>query len=1548
MSDIIKSNQQPINIRLIHTNYPQWKPAAEIFLKQKPLIHHIIYSSFEVFREATFKTSNIQEKKYFAARKLILDKPITINYTQDQQDDELLTLQRNENYKDDFKSFEKDYAKAKEKWDNEETQMEGFYSSCIDISIWQDCRCLKSAYAVWEYLKRATGQLTTSNWLTSIRNFYDIHMKQNETLSSFAARVIQANNSVIEIGNENIIFQPLHVVSKIVSCLPDNPNCLMLSQRIHAMEPKDLTLEYVQTAFIEEDSRIQNLIKSNQESKKEQANQTTTSKSRKCIVSNCKNIIAAEKPAHISRCPSCHTIFKKEAEERKKDSTDKTKVAATIVLSTNPTSTEKINPYDLYLDSAATSHVVNDYLPMDDLEICEKMIAGPTGEITLSTFKGTHKINIGGQDIEFRNALVVPSLERNLLSVAKISQADPSISTIFNQNKFQVFQGEISLKGRTLFQGQLDDSGLYKVSSILDESATREAAEVGRAVAAKVELLETYPEKKIENLSPDHMSLPLDTIEIDCPDLRESTGTPTLSIDAPDTVAEAFIANTQSRGIFPNSIFSISNTEPGMARYPMPKFSEFIVNVAKQPANTLQQWHLNLGHLGKKKIKALADSNFLKIVESDDIFECSTCDAAKMRRKAFAKAMPPKAANAGEVLHSDVCGKITPATYRGERYIVTFIDELSGYIHVRLLKNKSEVFQHFKEFRALLNNQNATTSVKIFVSDGGGEYINTEFQDFLKENGVSHVKTPPNTPQRNGKSERLNKILFDLARAMLKHRQIPRRFWGEAVLYAAYIINRMPKSGNDQVRLEMIFGRKPSFDQMLEFGTPVMFHNHDPHIKKLDDRAFEGMFIGFHEDDHTYKILKTSTNEVISTRTIHPYPQEILSHENNDWDQKFTVEDDDHWQTGLTDQPQYRLYDQYQSINNDSPYNNNINNQSFLNANNNASDISNQQVDMQNELSQQQIDNDVYDDDDDDQPTNFHIRIPFHEQILDQEIVEQPYEEIQQDDDDDVQPDTLPTHNYNTRSKGPIHKVLSVVEIERILQLADLEAPRNYREAINSSQSKEWKEAISVEHQSLIDHGTFEIVDRPLNKKPITSRHVFKIKTDDKGVISKFKARLVARGYNQTYGEDYFEVFSPTLRMDSVRFLIATAAKKSMRVHHLDVETAFLNGNLEEEIYLEIPDGFEEYDRTKKCFKLKKAIYGLKQASRAWNKLFTSKLLELGFRQSIADPCIFIRGDTYIGVFVDDCFVVGGDKDIEEIKHQLMSLFKMHNLGPLSFALGIRFNQQEDFSIKMSQSLYIDKILEKFSMTDCRTTKTPLPIKANSEDNSKPLQDINRYQQLIGSLIYLSNSTRPDIAYAVSYLARSMHAPTEADFTCAKRVLRYLKEYKNFALNYNDKQQQLFAFSDSSYAEEKDRKSVGGYVTMMSGAALTWKSTKQSIIAQSSMEAEYIALAETAKEIEWLRKLQKDIFSTSTLTPTIIFEDNQSTIKLSKNPIHSKLSKHIDVRYHKVQELVANKIINVQHKPTTEMVADIMTKSLHSILHHRFASAMGLVVDDSA
>ena len=853
-------------------------------------------------------------------------------------------------------------------------------------------------------------------------------------------------------------------------------------------------------------------------------------------------------------------------------------------------------------------------------------------------------------------------------------------------------------------------------------------------------------------------------------------------------------------------------------------------------------------------------------------------------------------------LYSDICGKNSPPTLNGEQYIIHFLDEKSGYIFCYLAQHKSEAFKRFQEVRARINNL-GTSTVKVFATDGGGEYISTEFKDFLKDKGIQQSISPPNTHERVGKSERLNKILFDAARAMLKERRLPRRFWGFAVLYAVYIRNRTVKNGRDRTRHELFLGNQPSLKHCLPFGSKVIYHNHDPHIKKLDDRAFEGMFIGFDENNHAYKILDLESGKVKLSRDVKPRLNEVIFTEESDWDQDFLEENDNNWFQGGTNVP--AIYDIFNEPEDDEV-------QPILIQNNNNNNI---QPNIQPNI---QLDDESFDED--------------NEDIMGNPIINN------RDNNND--------HRYPLRSR---QLVLSTTEINNILNLDDVNTPQSYKEAMKSPQQEQWKESIKEEQESLIKLDTFEVVPRPAKKPVIKSRYVFKIKIDADGSIARYKCRIVAKGYTQTQGVDYFETFSPALRLDSFRYLISTARLKKFKIHHLDVQTAFLNGELAEEIYMEIPEAFESVnaDRKTHVFRLKKSIYGLKQASRVWNEKFTNTITAMGFTQSAADPCIFIKSNAenqpavIIGIFVDDCFVLGEDNLINNTTEQLMKKFNMHNLGELSYALGIKVEQQQQ-STQLSQTAYVDKLLDKFNMQNATPVFTPLPEKPQQDEtNNEKFKDINLYQQLIGSLIYLSNATRPDISYAVGYLARSMQAPTEADFMNGKRVLRYLKGTRTLALNYNNNEQMLFGYSDASYAEEKDRRSIGGYVFMQAGAAITWRSTKQEITALSSMEAEYIALAESGKEAQWLRKIQSEFFPTFT-EPTTVCEDNQSAIKLATNPIHSSRSKHIDVRYHYIRELVKIKAVHVKFTPGTEMVADIMTKSLGKILHKRFLVGMGL------
>lgn len=284
----------------------------------------------------------------------------------------------------------------------------------------------------------------------------------------------------------------------------------------------------------------------------------------------------------------------------------------------------------------------------------------------------------------------------------------------------------------------------------------------------------------------------------------------------------------------------------------------------------------------------------------------------------------------------------------------------------------------------------------------------------------------------------------------------------------------------------------------------------------------------------------------------------------------------------------------------------------------------------------------------------------------------------------------------------------------------------------------------------------------------------------------------------------------------------------------------------------------------------------------------------------------------------------------------------MEDLGPVEFATGIRIDRSNN-KLELSQEAYIDKILRKFKMSESKAVTTPLPsvIPSNTKESTSLFKDIKLYQQLIGSLNYLSTRTRPDITYSVSYLAQSLQKPTDQSFSLAKRVLRYLKGTKDWRLTFTkEKDSKLVAFSDASYAEEKERKSRTGYVFLQGGGPISWLSKKQEVVASSSTEAEYIALSRTAKEGRWLNILASELGVSN--SPITLFEDNQSAIKLAENHILNDRSKHIDVRFHYIREEVEKKNVIIKYISTSYQTADILTKSLGAQLHLRHSKALGL------
>lgn len=510
----------------------------------------------------------------------------------------------------------------------------------------------------------------------------------------------------------------------------------------------------------------------------------------------------------------------------------------------------------------------------------------------------------------------------------------------------------------------------------------------------------------------------------------------------------------------------------------------------------------------------------------------------------------------------------------------------------------------------------------------------------------------------------------------------------------------------------------------------------------------------------------------------------------------------------------------------------------------------------------------------------------------------------------------------------------------------EIPEPETFDEALSSPHAKEWKLATDSEYQSLIDNDTWDLVELPEGRTAVGCKWVFKVKYNGEGKVERFKSRLVAKGYSQRQGLDFEETFSPVVRFSSIRTLLALAIQKDMIVHQMDVVTAFLNGELDEEIYMQQPDGYQVSGKENLVCRLKKSLYGLKQAPRCWNRALREFMMQAGFVQSNADPCVFIRLDehtTIVAVYVDDLILITDVIEVMlETKELLSERFRMKDMGQLHYCLGVNIVYGQN-CVWLHQKQYITLMLGKFGLTDANTVSTPADcnVKLVKDDHVSKSTDQVEYQSMVGSLLYIAMGTRPDIAQAVGAVSKFCSNPTEAHKTAVKRIFRYLKKTMNLALKYCKDEKPVTGFSDADWGGDlDDRRSTTGNVFLLAGGAVSWLSKKQAVVALSTSEAEYVALSLAAQEAAWLQKLFTDL-----QIPTkqvVIKEDNQGAIALARNPVAHSRTKHIDIRFHFIRKAHEEGIIDIVYCPTSEMVADLLTKPIPRGQFEKLRTLMGM------
>ncbi|KAJ9551554.1 hypothetical protein OSB04_015599 [Centaurea solstitialis] len=503
--------------------------------------------------------------------------------------------------------------------------------------------------------------------------------------------------------------------------------------------------------------------------------------------------------------------------------------------------------------------------------------------------------------------------------------------------------------------------------------------------------------------------------------------------------------------------------------------------------------------------------------------------------------------------------------------------------------------------------------------------------------------------------------------------------------------------------------------------------------------------------------------------------------------------------------------------------------------------------------------------------------------------------------------------------------------------------PSNVTEALDIS---DWVTAMQEELNQFERLGVWRLVPRPANKTIIDLKWIFKNKKDEDGIVTRNKARLVAKGFKQQAGIDYDETFAPVARIEAIRIFLAYAAHKNFTVYQMDVKTAFLNGELKEEVYVSQPEGFVDRTKPNHVYILDKALYGLKQAPRAWYDHLSNALLDNGFYKGKIDPTLFIKteGDDIllVQIYVDDIIFGSTNSDMCTWFSDLMTTrFEMSMLRELSFFLGLQVLQKPD-GILINQSKYIRDLLKRFHMDTSSVAKTPMASGTliGADPKGKPV-DQKTYRAIIGSLLYLTAS-RPDIMFATCFCARFQANPKESHMMAVKRILRYLKGTPNRGLWYpKESGFELVAFSDADHGGcQLDRKSTSGHVQFLGDKLVSWGSKKQHCVSTSTAEAEYVAAASCCSQVLWMRTQLRDHGYNFNHIP--IYCDSKSAIAITCNPVQHTRTKHIDIRYHFIKDHVERGTIELYFVNTEYQLADLFTKPLDEKRFNFLISKLGM------
>jgi hypothetical protein len=934
-------------------------------------------------------------------------------------------------------------------------------------------------------------------------------------------------------------------------------------------------------------------------------------------------------------------------------------------------------------------------------------------------------------------------------------------------------------------------------------------------------------------------------------------------------------------------------------------------NVAER-ALTLHQLHRRLGHPSIPVVRELLKDKLVKGIrleytpQSDDVpFFCESCVYGKAIRKAVSKLREGARATVfGGEIHSDLWGKAPVRSRGGKWFWITFIDDKTRFTLIYFLATKDEAFDAYKKFEAWVYVQMGKV-IKALNTDQGGEYTDSNFKDYLKSKGTIQKLSVHDTHQQSGVAERRNRTIGERVRTFLHASGLPQYLWTEAARHAVWMLNRTTtKAVEGMTPYEAAFGKKPDLSLVQEWGEKVYVRVEKGN--KLGGRVRQGRWLGVDEESKGVRVYWSDTKTVTIERNtyfdnssaarlegeedLQDYETKINSPNPIETDEHRTedpqIEDEDPERERRIRKPSQRVRD-------------------LLEGRGTWSDDPNDSL------------------------------VPPGVQLLAERGAD---DEKLTDWFDDV-----PTHVEG-------YAFVAVTSGSEALE------PQSLAEAKRGSDWIHWEKAIHEELATLRAAGTWKLVEAPAGVNIVGSKWVFRAKKDAGGKVVRYKARLVAQGFSQVPGVDYFDTFAPVARLASIRAVLAFAASENLETGQIDIKGAYLNGELtsNENIFMKQPPGYAQGNLV--C-KLQKTLYGLKQSGRRWYQKLVEIMTKLLFLRSEVDQAVFYRRDVgrnlliIVLVHVDDCSIVATTQPlINTFKIEIKKHVEITDMGELHWILGIEVKRiREERKIFLSQRSYIDSILRRYGLDELKPVSIPMDtnVRLNSSQSPTTTDDIAAmrnvpYHEAVGSLMYASLGTRPDITFAVQTVSRFTANPGMAHWEAVKRIFRYLKGSRELWLSYGGEGKVLEGYADADGSMMEDRRAISGYAFIINGGAVSWSAKKQEIVSLSTTESEYIAATYAAKEALWLRSLISQLFG-KTLPATTLFSDNQSAIALTKEHQYHARTKHINVRFHFIRWIVEEGKLRIIYCPTEDMVADVLTKALPSAKVKHFARELGLV-----